>query len=103
MAMANETPRFIKSHKGYHGWLHNYKLVVPPNLRKNDLLVFHYIIEDMLLETIREESNELGSIKLQYTLVLEIEKETEQGEENETCYLGQRDPMLLNAYNPVEL
>ena len=57
----------------------------------------------MLLETIREESNELGPIKLQYTLVLEIEKETEQGEENETCYLEQRDPMLLNAYNRVEL
>ena len=99
MAMANATPRFVKTNEGFHGWTHNYRLDVPPNIRKNDLLVFHNIIEDMLLETIREESNELGPIKLQYTLVLEIEKETEQGEENETCYLGQRDPMLLNAYN----
>ena len=79
------------------------KLVVPPNLRNNDLLVFHHIIEDELLETIREESNELGLIKFIYTLVVDIEKVTEQGVENETCYLGQREPMLLNAYNRMEL
>ena len=103
MAMANATPRFIKTNEGFHGWLHNYRLVVPPNLRNNDPLIFHHIIEDELLGRIREESNELGPIKFQYTFVPEIEKVTEQGVENETCYLGQRKPMLLNAYNRVEL
>ena len=103
MAIANAAPRFDKTNEGFHGWLHNFKLVVPPNLRNNDLLVFHHIIEDELLETIREESNELGLIKFIYTLVVDIEKVTEQGVENETCYLGQREPMLLNAYNRVEL
>ena len=103
MAMANAAPRFIKTNEGFHGWLHNYRLVVPPNLRNNDPLIFHHIIEDELLERIREESNELGPIKFQYTFVPEIEKVTEQGVENETCYLGQREPMLLNAYNRVEL
>ena len=63
----------------------------------------HHIIEDELLETIREKSNELGLIKFIYTLVVDIEKATEQGVQNETCYLGQREPMLLNAYNRVEL
>ena len=103
MAMANAALRFDKTNEGFHGWLHNFKLVVPPNLRNNDLLVFHHIIEDELLETIREESNELGLIKFIYTLVVDIEKVTEQGVENETCYLGQREPMLLNAYNRMEL
>ena len=101
--MANAIPRFIKANEGYHGWLNSYRMDVPPNLRKNDLFVFHYIIEDMLLERIREDSNELGPIKLQYTLVLEIKKDTEQNEENETCYLGQEVPMQLNAYNRREL
>ena len=103
MAIANAALRFDKTNEGFYGWLHNFKLVVPPNLRNNDLLVFHHIIEDELLETIREESNELGLIKFIYTLVVDIEKVTEQGVENETCYLGQREPMLLNAYNRVEL
>ena len=103
MAMANAALRFDKTNEGFHGWLHNFKLIVLPNLRNNDLLVFHHIIEDELIETIREESNELGLIKFIYTLVVGIEKVTEQGVENETCYLGQREPMLLNAYNRAEL
>ena len=86
--MANAIPRFIKANEGYHGWLHSYRLDVPPNLRRNDLLVFRYIILGMLLETLREDSNELGPLKLQYTILVEIKKNTDQGEVSETCYLG---------------
>ena len=76
---------------------------VPPDLRNNDPLIFHHIIEDELLEKIRQDSNELGPIKFQYTPVVDVEKVTEQGVEKDTCYLGQMVPMLLNAYNQAEL
>ena len=99
----NETPKFRKTNEGFHGWTHNYRLDVPPNLRKNDLLIFHHIIEDELLERIRKDANELGPIKLQYTHVVHIEKVTEQGEEKETCYIGQNIPIMQNAYNRAEL
>ena len=99
----NETPKFRKTNEGFHGWTRNYRLDVPPNLRKNDLLIFHHIIEDELLERIREDVNELGPLKLQYTHVLEIAKVKEQGEEKETCYIGQDTPILQNAYDRREL
>ena len=80
----NETPKFRKTNEGFHGWTNNYRLDVPPNLRKNYILIFHHIIEDELLEKVRKDVDELGPIKFQYTHVLEIEEETEQGEEKET-------------------
>ena len=63
----NETPKFRKTNQGFHDWANNYQLDVPPNLCKNDPLIFHHIIEDELLERIREDADELGPMKFIYT------------------------------------
>ena len=72
---------FEKQNRGYQNRLHSYKMVIPFDLYENDLLVFHHIIEDELLRVIREESNDLGPLKLSYTMLVKLKKETNRGEE----------------------
>ena len=72
-------PRAFPGRLSYILLFCHYRLDVPLNIRKNDPLIFHHIIEDRLLEKIRQDSNELGPIKFQYTPVVDVEKVTEQG------------------------
>ena len=80
---------FITQNRGFKNWLVSYKMFIPPCLHEKDFLVFHRKIEDELLKVIREESNELGPLKFNYTMLVKLRKDTNKGEEDVESFLRQ--------------
>ena len=55
---------------------------VPFFIYKRDLLLFHNEIEDELIRVIREESDALCPLKFSYTMLVDLKKDTNIGEEH---------------------
>ena len=72
---------------------------VPFFIYKRDLLLFHNEIEDELIRVIRQESDVLGPLKFGYTMLVDLKKDTNRGENVEN-FLRQEAPILVNDFNP---
>ena len=99
-AMDEWTSPFIKQNRGFRDWLVSYKLQVPFFIYRRDLLLFHNEIEDELFRVIRHESDTLGLLKFSYTMLVDLKKDTNRGEEHVEHFSRQEIPILLNAFNP---
>ena len=72
---------FIKQNRTFDDYIANYKMEVSFFNLERDLLNFNREIEDELLGVLRQESLVLGSIKFSYDLLVELVKDTANGEE----------------------
>ena len=89
-----EPTPFERQRDGVQGWLHGYKKTIPiPELHK-DLREFHNFIRPEVMEILENESKALGPI------VVRITKETNEGIVVIKYYTVQREPILVNAFNP---
>ena len=94
------TSTFIKQNRGFRNWVTSHKIQVPFFIFKRVLLLFHHEIEDELIRVIRQESDELGPLKFSYTMLVDLKKDANRGEEHVENLLRQATPILLNAFNP---
>ena len=74
-----EQPRLVKQTRAFQGWIASYKMEVPNDLPKGDLILFNNAIENELIRAIRQEINDLGSIKFSYTMRVNLRKRHKQG------------------------
>ena len=86
--------------RGFQNWFLSYKMQVSFFIYKRDLLLFHNEIEDELIKAIRQESDALSPLKLSYTVLVDLKKDTNRGEEHVEYFSRQGIPILLNAFNP---
>ena len=100
VAMDEWAAPFIKQYPGFQNWLVSYKMQVPFFIFKRDLLLFHNEIEDELIRVVRQESDALGPLKFSYTMLVDLKKDTNRGEEHVENFLRQETPILLNGFNP---
>ena len=88
---------FVKQGHGFQNWLCSYKMEMHfPELHK-DFRIFHNQIRGEVLEVIRNESEALGPLKYKLTVLLNMKKQTNRGEEKDKFFSRQENPTLLNV------
>ena len=90
---------FIKQNNSYKGWLHSYKMEIPPFIIKRDLRLFLQENEDDFMRVIRDKAKALGPLKLSMTMQIELTKNTNRGEEQVKYYTRQVNPTIHNAFS----
>ena len=66
--MANRVPVFEPQGRAFREYLHSYKMDVPHDFVAGDIDVFHNRIKPELLRVIEASLNNLGPIKVSYTM-----------------------------------
>ena len=91
---------FIKQPHGFQRWLNSYKMSVNFPELKRDLRQSHMEIRGDVLEIIRNELNDLGSIKFRLTALIWLRKEVDLGGGQLSYSTRREHPILINNYNP---
>ena len=95
-----EPTPFERQRDGVQGQLHSYKKTVSiPELHK-DLLEFHNFIRPEVMEILENESRALGPFKFRLEIVVNTIKQTDAGIVEFNYFTVQREPILVNAFNP---
>ena len=99
-----ERLRFVKRLNGFETWVSSYYLDEPADQLYNyNLLLFYSALKPEILRVIRQESLEIGPLKLNFAIRAILKKETQTGVETIDFFLRQETPILLNAFSREEV
>ena len=97
--MANQVPIFEPQGRAFREYLHSYKMVVPPGHGGGGLNAFHNRITPELLRVIEESVNNLGPIKVSYTMLVHLVMPVGDDVETMDYFFRRMEPLVINTTN----
>ena len=101
--MANRVPIFEPQEHAFREYLHSYKMEVPPGFITDDIDVFHNSITPELLRVIEESVNNLGPIKISYTMQVLLVMPIGDELQTKHFFFRRGEPLVINNFDPEHI